>query len=456
MADTATETDLLTSLRSHLEGLKRTPDGRALHSLIERALERSGARNGQLEQAFLDFLDALLTRCVADPKYGPVTRVKARLIQQRLAVYRHRADPPAATAAPDAPPLSAKSADQPVPATTADSITPVILPASDNNVALRAGAAAESPAAPPPQVVAEAIPPKPPSEPPPAEPEPTAFAAARETVEEFAAQVGDTLADAETLARLESSGQAAQPRSDLPWSAALDSIQSPMNRIDAAIKDFGDLKQMLVRGLDDLIREREELQHRLSASAGYLRSLEDDRTRLQAELAHARKHGQADELTGLPRRDLFVRSLEAEIGRVRRYGFALTLALVDIDGLSQVNEQYGRDAGDAVLRQYAREIFSRFRAYDLVTRYEDDSFAVLFPNTQKEGAQQALEKARQRAAETVLTHEGHSLPLPSFSSVVTVYSPGEKVTALLARAAEALDRAKLRGPRQAIVALPAV
>jgi PleD family two-component response regulator len=80
---------------------------------------------------------------------------------------------------------------------------------------------------------------------------------------------------------------------------------------------------------------------------------------------------------------------------------------------------------------------------------------VLFPNTQKEGANRALEKAQKRAAETVLSFQGQSLPLPTFSSVLTLYSPGEKSATLLKRADEALDHAKLRGRNQSIVALPA-
>jgi diguanylate cyclase len=162
----------------------------------------------------------------------------------------------------------------------------------------------------------------------------------------------------------------------------------------------------------------------------------------------------ADELTGLPKRDVFIKQLESEIGRVKRYGFALAFAVIDIDGLESVNKRYGRATGDAVLRCYASEILSKFRTYDLVARYGGDEFAVLFPNTQKDGAMHALEKARKTATSTFIHQDGKNIPLPSFSSVLTQYSPGEPPAAMLQRADETLTHAKQGGTNRMVVALP--
>jgi diguanylate cyclase (GGDEF)-like protein len=162
----------------------------------------------------------------------------------------------------------------------------------------------------------------------------------------------------------------------------------------------------------------------------------------------------ADELTGLPKREVFVKQLEAEIGRVKRYGFALAVAVIDVDNLESVNRRYGRAAGDAVLRCYAGQILAKFRTYDLVARYGGDEFAVLFPNTQKDGAMHALEKARKTAASTFIQQDGKSIPLPSFSSVLTQYSPGEPASTLLERADQTLSQARLAGYNRMVVALP--
>jgi diguanylate cyclase len=229
--------------------------------------------------------------------------------------------------------------------------------------------------------------------------------------------------------------------------AALEDTHSPLG-------ELGDLKQILVKGLNELIEERQALIDKLSTASEYLKAVESDRERLRHELGQARKHSMADELTGLAKRDVFIKQLESEIGRVKRYGFALAFAVIDIDDLESVNKRYGRATGDAVLRCYASEILSKFRTYDLVARYGGDEFAVLFPNTQKDGAMHALEKARKTATSTFINQDGKNIPLPSFSSVLTQYSPGEPPAALLARADETLTHAKLGGYNRMVVALP--
>ena len=210
----------------------------------------------------------------------------------------------------------------------------------------------------------------------------------------------------------------------------------------------------MVKGLDDLIRERNTLHQQLSKAAEFMKLVEADRVRLRDELGRARSHGLVDDVTGLPRQEIFTRALEAEVARVKRYGFSLAFAMIHVDDMAGVRQSHGKEAGDAVLRCYANEILSNFRSYDLVARYQDDRFSVLFPNTQKEGAQRALEKAQKRAGETFLSHDGRSFPLPRFSSVLTLYSPGEKAASLMKRAGDALDQARVQGPQRMVVSLP--
>lgn len=385
---------LLRGIRRHFDGLKRTPDGAALHMLIERGLKRYGAA-GRIEEAFAGFLHALLERYVKDPKSDPATRVKARLIQQRLTLHLPSA---AATAVADKPPA---------PAPTRSRVPPL----------------------------------NPPTSPAAAQPEEPAPAPARvEKLNHMEEVLVDKVTETITF--------------NDEFDSLLKTEERGLQRMDQAIGDFSDLKQLLVKGLDDLIRERQELKEKLSNTAGFLKAVESDRRQLKSELGKYRKHSLTDDMTGLPKREMFVKSLEGEIARVRRYGFSLALAVIDIDGLDGINRQHGREAGDAVLRCYAGEILSNFRTYDLVARYGEDEFAVLFPNTQKEGAVRALEKAQKRVTETYLSHEGKSFPLPGFSSVLTLYAPGEKAVQLLKRADEALDHAKLSGQRRMVVALP--
>lgn len=460
--------DLLVTIRRHLEGLRRSPDGAALYTLIERGLQRFAGADGRIELAFVTFLNSILGRYAKDEANPPPTRVKARLIQQRLMLHL----PSPATSPPPAvdseqkersiePASSPPGASQPV----ADDVRPV--PESD----LDATATASPEIAPIAMASvedsgSEAGDPTYPA----VDLPPVHLEAPENGSESTAGQTPSAVPPAQDAA-----GPEQPPRESTPtgaqvsalvdrvtesitfnqeFDALLNTQSRAIARVDNAIRDFNEVKQLIANGLQELMRERETLQHQLTSAAERVRAAEVERTQLRRELGKARKHSLHDELTGLPKTESFVRNLESEIGRVRRYGFALTLALVDIDGLEAINREHGREAGDAVLRCYASEILGSFRSYDVVARYDEDSFAVLFPNTQKEGAIRALNKARKRVKEAFLTHNDSHFPMPGFSSVLAVYAPGEKASALLRRADEALDHAKLKARGQTVLALP--
>jgi diguanylate cyclase (GGDEF)-like protein len=456
---------LIEVVRRHLEALKGTPDGAALYMLIERGLKRYGSA-GRIEQAFVTFLHSMLARYAKDANTDPATRIKARLIQQQLALYLPEpgAGPAAAGArtagVTETPP--ARPAVEPATAAAAPPVAPGAIPGTPA-VAV-SPAAAPAPPALAPQVATRAareVPaaPRPPTPEAPATP-PTAAAGPRPAPEPVYVSVASAAVPTPSGPQAQvvelgiaADGLATRVTEALTATAVSGSL-APAPPAETALGDFADLKALLVRGLDDLIRERAALRDQLTSAAEYLKAVEADRRKLRAEVGKLRKHGLTDELTGLPRRETFIKSLEAEVSRVRRYGFALALAVLDVDGLERINGQYGREAGDAVLRCYAGEVLAGFRSYDLVARYGADEFAVLFPNTQKDGALRALEKVQKRVAETYLTHGGQSFPLPGFSSVLTLYVPGEKPAQLLARAEAALDHAKLSGERRMVVALP--
>jgi diguanylate cyclase (GGDEF)-like protein len=429
---TSADPSLLQSLKLHLDGLKRTQHGQVLYNQIQRGLQKYGHEDGRIELVFVSFLHALLGKYATSPACDPSTRVKARLIQQRLTLYLPKTTPapaapkPAATM-PRSAPVEARPAAAPPAAPKPSAPQAPVVEAKPEPVAeLVAPSVVATPA---PVVETKPVP----------SPEP-APSSHQEKIE----ALGDTLAQkvTESIAV------------DKQFGELLEAEREALKNLDSPLGEFNDLKQILVKGLNELIEERQALIDKLSSAGDYLKAVELDRERLRQELSHARKHSMADELTGLPKREVFVKQLEAEIGRVKRYGFALAVAVIDVDNLESVNKRYGRSAGDAVLRCYAGQILAKFRTYDLVARYGGDEFAVLFPNTQKDGAMHALEKARKTAASTFIQHDGKNIPLPSFSSVLTQYSPGEPASTLLERADQTLSQARLAGYNRMVVALP--
>lgn len=421
----ATESTVLDNVLEILEGLNKTTEGTILHGFIARGLRKFG--DTQIESAFLVFTDKLLDRYLTTPDADPSTRVRVKLIQQRLRPYLGELQAQAA-----ARPASAAHSVTTAPvarvatATTADK--PAATPAEKKDKSARRSAF---------QAFITPEPPPRPVPPPRSEPAPVVEAqpAGENLPEQLAREMAKTLTQGQDLDELLRTSLVALGR-------------------QANLADTEQLKQQLSRGIEEMIQEHRELENQLANASQELQTMTEDRRALAQALDRARKHSLTDELTGLPNRNAFLRQLNAEIGRARRYGFSLSLALIDIDNLKGLNALHGESAGDSALYTYAHEIMSQFRGYDMVARYGDDEFAVLLPNTQKEGASRALDKAQKRAAGTFIEVNGKTVPLPSFSSVLTLYSHGEPPESLLQRADEALAQAKKRGPAQSVLALP--
>ncbi|GMQ89116.1 MAG: hypothetical protein BMS9Abin09_0568 [Gammaproteobacteria bacterium] len=210
-------------------------------------------------------------------------------------------------------------------------------------------------------------------------------------------------------------------------------------------RELEDLRWTLVREIEKLTKAHHELAEKLDSTHHYLQLIESDSRQLSDELTRVRLLSLTDELTGLPNRRAFLRRIEDEVARVQRYGFPLSLALMDLDHFKQVNDEYGHAGGDEVLQMYSKNILSIFRHHDLVARYGGEEFAVLLPNTDEEGSMRALTKVRNRALETRWQANGGMIPVPSFSAGVSLYKPGETATAFIERADKALYRAKRLG-----------
>ena len=93
-----------------------------------------------------------------------------------------------------------------------------------------------------------------------------------------------------------------------------------------------------------------------------------------------------DELTGLHNRKYLLERMEQEISRSKRYGNALSVLLFDLDFFKVVNDIYGYEWGDVLLRSIADKLKQLIRKEDILTRYGDEEFIVVLPNTSEDNA----------------------------------------------------------------------
>ena len=211
------------------------------------------------------------------------------------------------------------------------------------------------------------------------------------------------------------------------------------------INQIDDRKKTILASMKKISESHTELAKKFDAAQSYLSVIESDKRKLSDELDRARMLSLTDDLTSLPNRRAFIRRLDDEVSRVKRYGFPLSLVLIDIDHFKQVNDKYGHAAGDNVLRIYAEKILSIFRHHDMIARYGGEEFAVLLPNTDLEGVLRALDKVKSSVPNVKCNFNGETIPAPTFSAGVTEYRAPESPSQLIERADHALYRAKRLG-----------
>ena len=152
-----------------------------------------------------------------------------------------------------------------------------------------------------------------------------------------------------------------------------------------------------------------------------------------------------DQLTGLSQRRVFEQSLEQEIARSTRRNREFVLAIVDVDELSKINREWGKGAGDDVLKQVAKALKAGLREEDLLCRFGGEEFAAMLPETGIEEAEKLLNSVRSAIANVEFFIQGQSRSA-SVSIGAILWKPEYKtVASVVERAEEKLKSAKDSG-----------
>jgi diguanylate cyclase (GGDEF)-like protein len=163
----------------------------------------------------------------------------------------------------------------------------------------------------------------------------------------------------------------------------------------------------------------------------------------QAEEAKAR--AAIDGLTGLATLRLLRERLSNEVARSRRSGEPFAVLFLDVDNFKQVNDGFGHEAGNVVLKGTASELVEVVRSTDFAARYGGDEFVVLLVRTGRDGARLVAEKVRTRVEELGKTL-GYPPKLVTVSIGVAAFAPEEDHREdVLVAADRALYRAKATG-----------
>ncbi len=222
--------------------------------------------------------------------------------------------------------------------------------------------------------------------------------------------------------------------------------------------DIDGLKQVLESRLEGLLASME--QHRLQREAreqeitARLQGLGERVTSMEREaldyrdkLEQQRNKALLDPLTGLPNRAAWSERLVLEHVRSQQTGNGLLLAILDLDHFKSINDTFGHQAGDKVLKIIANVLRKGLRGDDFIARFGGEEFALLMPGSDLGGGSRLLERLRAAVEQCPFHFKGERVSV-TMSAGVAVFKPGENASQVLKRADQALYRAKEAGRNQ--------
>ena len=159
-----------------------------------------------------------------------------------------------------------------------------------------------------------------------------------------------------------------------------------------------------------------------------------------------------DGLTGLHNRRYMESHLAKLVDQATARGKALTVLVLDIDYFKSVNDNYGHDCGDDVLREFALRVRKSIRGIDLACRMGGEEFVVVMPETDMAVATTVAERLRRRiAGEPFKIQQGNtSIDVTISVGIAALESQNDSAPLLLKRADQALYRAKRDGRNRVV------
>ncbi|WP_333570594.1 GGDEF domain-containing protein [Thermodesulfobacterium commune] len=180
------------------------------------------------------------------------------------------------------------------------------------------------------------------------------------------------------------------------------------------------------------------------------RELEKKNLQLLNALTTVKKIMNTDPLTGVFNRRAINKIIHREISFALRHKLPLSIVMVDIDYFKKINDTYGHEMGDYVLKKIAQTIKKSIRKEDIFGRYGGEEFILILPNTDIEKAYQVAERMRQKIEK--IKFKGIKEKITA-SFGLTELLPNDNIKSIIQRGDEALYLAKNKGRNRCEVKL---
>jgi len=227
-------------------------------------------------------------------------------------------------------------------------------------------------------------------------------------------------------------------------------VEAP--RLTVISKDrrpFTEAERELLHQVFALIRQAEESEARYRELEQRMLSLQRENLDLIVKNRNLTEVSSRDTLTGLYNRWYVIEKLDTEINRSLRHGSPMSLLMLDLDHFKKINDTYGHNVGDEVLKSVGKTLRDSCRVYDVPGRYGGEEFCVVLPETRLGNTAVVAERIRTRLAATEMHFGDVAVRVTTSIGIAGVDSVPEEGTlspaALIERADRALYSAKNRG-----------
>jgi diguanylate cyclase len=224
----------------------------------------------------------------------------------------------------------------------------------------------------------------------------------------------------------------------------IDSLDSLRSFVTSKLDFIRDALRSKQNEYSNRMEKAQEEQQRLKSSFKTVINTVREKNRI------LEKQSRMDPLTGIYNRRVFEESINAELDRSKRYGTPFSLIFFDIDRFKVINDTYGHEVGDKVLKAIAHRVSEMLRKPDIFARYGGEEFVVILPETSMEQGVSVAEKLRSEIEDAIFEYEENRVPVTISIGITEVRETDRQFQTIVNRADTFMYYAKERGRNRVI------
>ncbi|HUT63879.1 MAG TPA: GGDEF domain-containing protein [Anaerolineae bacterium] len=275
---------------------------------------------------------------------------------------------------------------------------------------------------------------------------------------DFIKEIGDKLVDLEKDLSASSTISSFYHKDDYSFSENLESEIKHVSEMIKKSENDEALKSPLISRLENIIQT---LAYRRQEYSVRLEKAEDERKKLNINFDNMinslrnqnkllEEQSRRDALTNIFNRRVFEEKVSAELARYIRYKKPFSLIFFDIDRFKNVNDTYGHDTGDRVLKEITARTREALRKTDIFARYGGEEFVIILPETDLTQAVNVAEKLHDIIQKNIFEHEGDRIPITVSVGVTEVQESDRDPESILHRADSNMYKAKDKGRNRVV------